>query len=238
MRKVVIAVLMLCGLAAGQGKEKVAVYMAGEEPNHAKGIHEVLGSQLANAISRSDRYDAIDRTMDIVNLLSKEMDYQRSGSVSDEQIKAVGRQFGVDYLCIAKIVPFMETYNLDVRLVDVETARLVYSVVESSLLRNSNDGYNLARSVAARLAGGEKAERAVANRELGKKAVFATAICLDAAGAGVFAYGIYKDIAASDRIKEGGASKSEINGLQTARNVCYIVGGALILGGISIHIFF
>jgi len=237
MKKVVIAVLLLCGLALGQGKEKVAVYMAGEEPRHAKGIHEVLGSQLANAISRSEKYDAIDRTTDIVDLLSKEMDYQRSGSVSDEQIKAMGRQFGVDYLCIAKIVPFMETYNLDVRLVDVETARLKYSVVESSLLRNSSDGYNLAKSVAARLVGGEKAERAVANRELRKKAVSATAVCFEAAGVGMFVYGVTRDIAANSRVLDKG-SKEEIEELRNARNISYIIGGALLLGGISIHIFF
>lgn len=234
MKRVVIGVLLFCGLAVGQGKDKVAVYMAGAEPSHARGIHEVLGSQLANAISRSSRYDAIDRTADIVGMLSKEMDYQRSGNVSEEQIKAVGRQFGVDYLCIAKIVPFMDTYNLDVRLVDVESARLKYSVVESSHLRNSNDGYELARNVAKRLVGGESAEK---GWEMRKKVTLATAVTLDVAGVGVLAYGLYKDRVAADRIKEK-AGREEINSLQSARDVCYVVGGLLLVGGISIHIFF
>jgi len=230
----VTSVFFLFGLAAGQGKEKVAVYMAGEEPSHAKGIHEVLGSQLANAISRSAKYDAIDRTADIVGTLSKEMDYQRSGAVSEEQIKAFGRQFGVDYLCIAKIVPFMETYNLDVRLVDVETARLKYSVVESSRLQSSGDGYNLARSVAARLVGGEATEGWM---RLRNRAKLATAVSLDAVGVGVLAYGIYKNSVADSQSKEGG-SKNEVENALKARNICYIAGSVFIVGGISIHIFF
>jgi hypothetical protein len=33
-------------------------------------------------------------------------------------------------------------------------------------------------------------------------------------------------------------TKEEIEELRNARNICYILGGALLLGGVSIHIFF
>ncbi len=47
---------------AEQGKQAVAVYMAGQEPTAAKGVHTIMGGELARVLSESDRYTAVDRT--------------------------------------------------------------------------------------------------------------------------------------------------------------------------------
>jgi len=70
-----------------------------------------------------------------------------------------------------------------------------------------------------------------------KKALsLGTAIGLDLAGAGLAAYGVYQDGEAKKKLDEYKYSDAE-KSMQN-RNIGYIVGGALLLTGISFHIFF
>jgi len=123
MKKGLILFLAFCCFAAAQDKQKVAVYMAGEESKEIQGMHKIIGAELAKAIGKSGRFSAIDRTNQILAQLGKEHTFQRSGAVDDRQIKALGKQFGIDYLCIAEITTVKGgAYYMDVRLVDVATA--------------------------------------------------------------------------------------------------------------------
>ncbi|MCL2219277.1 MAG: OmpA family protein, partial [Chitinispirillia bacterium] len=71
-------------IAAEQGKQAVAIYMAGDEPTGAQGVHNIMGGELARVINGSDRYLAVDRTEVILDQLAKEHTYQRSGAVDDD----------------------------------------------------------------------------------------------------------------------------------------------------------
>jgi hypothetical protein len=128
MKKITALLILFCVVAviAQGGKQNVAVYMAGKEPVGAKGAHKILGSELAKAITNSDTYSAVDRTDAVLKQIEKEHQYQRSGAVSDEQIKALGKQLGVSYLCIAEISEVKGgAYFLEARLVDVEKATVL-----------------------------------------------------------------------------------------------------------------
>jgi hypothetical protein len=74
------------------------------------------------------------------------------------------------------------------------------------------------------------------------KPSFLTGLALDVVGAGLLAYGVYQngdvktyvnDGVYEDREKYENAKKSAAN-----RNIGYIIGGAFLLAGISVHIFF
>jgi hypothetical protein len=133
---------------SGADRQKVAVYMAGGEPQDILGVHKVLGGELAKAISGSGRYTAVDRTSAILEQLSKEHGYQRSGAVNEKQIKALGRQFGVQYLCIVEISAIKGgSYYLDVRLVDVESAEIMKSATANSYLRDAHDMVSAAQGI-------------------------------------------------------------------------------------------
>ncbi len=118
------------------GKQIVAVYMAGQEPHGAKGVHNIIGGELARVMSESEKYTAVDRTEAILQQLDKEHVYQRSGAVDDNQIKAIGHQLGVEYLCISNINAVGRKYYLDTRLVDVVTAEIQRSVTATSTLKD------------------------------------------------------------------------------------------------------
>jgi len=224
----------LTELAAEQGKQAVAIYMAGDEPKGAQGVHKIMGGELARVISGSESYLAVDRTEIILEQLVKEHTYQRSGAVDDDQIKALGQQLGVQYLCISDINPVGKRYYLDTRLVDVVSAEIMRSVTETSALKDAEDMSRIARSIALELIEPEATRNA---RLLRKKIFRYTAIGLDILGAGMLTYGYYEETNVAKYVDEY-AKEPEAESAATRRNIAYIVGGALLASGITIHIFF
>ncbi|MDR1341092.1 MAG: hypothetical protein LBK58_13710, partial [Prevotellaceae bacterium] len=103
MKKILVLFLCLCAIAAqGQsGKPakkteapkqlKVAVYVTSEDTIKFGGF---AGDYLVDAIVRSGKYTAVERTYDFLKELDSEHEYQRTGSVDDEQISKLGKQFG------------------------------------------------------------------------------------------------------------------------------------------------
>jgi len=168
MKKILTILLALCSMAIAQeqrAKPTVAVYMAGQEPRGALGVHKVMGGELVKALSRSEKYTAVNRTDAILSLLDKEHVYQRSGAVNDAQIKTLGQQLGVQYLCIVEISDLKGgTFYIEVQLVDVVTAEAVASATASSDLRTNNDMMIAAQYVARDLVGGGKGGAAQSKR--------------------------------------------------------------------------
>jgi outer membrane protein OmpA-like peptidoglycan-associated protein len=223
-------------LALEQGKMAVAIYMAGEEPTEARGVHNILGGELARILSESDSYLAVDRTEAILEQLAREHIYQRSGAVDDDQIKALGQQLGVQYLCISNISAVGRGFYLDTRLVDVVTAEIVRSVTATSRLNNANEMTRIARNIALELL---EAERTREQRARRKKIFRYTAIGLDILGAGALVYGYYENNNVVNQVndKESGDG-DEAGRAATRRNAAYIAGGALLATGVSFHILF
>jgi len=223
------------------GKQTVAVYMAGEEPAGAQGVHKILGGELARTISTSEKYSAVDRTDAILLQLSREHTFQRSGAVSDEQIKSLGQQFGVSYLCISDITAVTGgSYYLDVRLVDVVTAEIIRSVTRDSYLRNADEMRRVAQDLAFQLIENERAremlQQAQRQQQRKKNTLLLSAIGLDILGAGLIAYGIVENGNVANLISEKKFTASEK--AETRRNAAIAVGSVILAAGITIHIFF
>jgi hypothetical protein len=238
---VLIIALSLYNLAAAQDRQTIAVYMAGDEPQGAMGVHKVMGGELARTISQSAKYSAVDRTDAIIRQLSSEHQFQRSGAVSDEQIKNLGKQFGVQYLCIADIsLVGGRSYYLDVRLVDVVTAEIQRTITAGSSLKNVNEMMQVAQKIAFELIETEKVKEQLqqkeTKREQTKKTAFYTAIGFDVLGAGLLAYGVYENINVKKHVDNKRFPEAERS--ENIRNTVFIVGGAFVLAGISIHILF
>jgi hypothetical protein len=117
---------------------KVAVFMKGTEPRDLKGAYSVLSSRLIAALADSKAYTAVDRTEDVKEILEKEIVYQQSGAVADDDIRKAGIQLGVQYVCIAMVSEVMGSYLFEARLVDVETAEVVKLASKQSAVRNAD----------------------------------------------------------------------------------------------------
>jgi formylglycine-generating enzyme required for sulfatase activity len=133
---------------SGKSKERVAVYIAGIDEGNT---NKVLGAKLVSSITKSHKYVAMERTDAFLKQLNEEHNYERSGSVDDNQIASLGKQFGVQYVCVAKVI---ETYGekfLSSRLINVETAGVIATANDALTHSNLNSLITITQNVAQKL---------------------------------------------------------------------------------------
>jgi len=125
--------IMLLSAAAFAGDlPRIAVYVTGDVPDNEK---KAFGTRMLIALIQSGRYKGIERTDAFLSKIEEEHAKQRSGAIDDSQISALGRQFGVQYVCVADITPAFGTYQVSARIINVETAEIVYIGGSHSSLR-------------------------------------------------------------------------------------------------------
>jgi hypothetical protein len=132
MKKLIIILLSVVALTAFAQQKKVAVYVTGEQ----SGISKVLGDQLVAAFAKSGKYIAIERTASFLAELGKEQNYQRTGAVDDNELSRLGKQFGVQLVCVADVSDVFGEKYVSARLIDVESAEVINTSNASSKLEN------------------------------------------------------------------------------------------------------
>jgi hypothetical protein len=155
-KTLIVLISTLCVNCAFGQQQKVAVYVTGAE---GEGINEFMGAYLVDAIVKSSDYQAVERTADFIKELNKEQDYQRTGAVNDNQISALGRQFGVQLVCVAKIGKIENRQFVSARLIDVETATVKNST--KPVMFTSYDVDKACATVAISLIGNKQIDRPV-----------------------------------------------------------------------------
>lgn len=146
-QKLLVLLLLAASIVLNAQQKKVAVYVTGEN----EGISKVLGSKLVAAIARSDEYTAIERTAAFLAELSKEQNYQRTGAVDDREISRLGKQFGVQLICVASVTEAFGGQYVSARLIDVETAQVDRSAGSDGSIQSLNDLMDVAERLASDL---------------------------------------------------------------------------------------
>lgn len=126
MKKVftMVCLMLVTVLAMAQNIKKVAILeVVDRESKLSYSQKLMLRSNMAQAITNTQGYEAYDRT-DMDAILS-EQNFQRTGLVSDDQIKQLGIMTGAQFVLIVEAVE-VESLNLYVtaKLLDVETSRI------------------------------------------------------------------------------------------------------------------
>lgn len=147
MKKLLFILLSAISLTAFAQQKKVAVYVMGED----EGVNKVLGSKLVSAIARSEEYSAIERTTAFLAELSKEQTYQRTGAVDDDEISRLGKQFGVQYVCVAAVIEAFDEKYLSARLINVESAQVERSASSSGAILSMESLVSAANTVSENL---------------------------------------------------------------------------------------
>lgn len=99
------------------------------------GMKLLFRSKLGEAFSSINNYKVSDR-MDLGSIF-KEQEFQRTGMVSDEDIKRIGEFTGAQYVVISELVALGEDkIMLSAQILDVETAKIVAS--DSFIASNAN----------------------------------------------------------------------------------------------------
>ena len=133
MKKLLILLLSALSLTVYAQQKKVAVYVTGNDP-----INNILGNRLVDGIAKSGKYIAIERTASFLTELSKEHNYQRTGFVDDSEISRLGKQFGVQYVCVATVFNIWNEKYISTRLIDVETAEVTSTSSSNGSIVNTS----------------------------------------------------------------------------------------------------
>ena len=115
-------------MAMAQETKKVGVLpTVNRKGNVNEGVCLILQSQLAYAVTQKPGYEGYDR-VDMGKIID-ELDFQRTGLVSDDQIKELGKLNGVDYLLIAEVANYdINHVVITAKILNAETARLESTV--------------------------------------------------------------------------------------------------------------
>jgi hypothetical protein len=123
MKRMLILMLAVMSASAifGQDKKKVAVYTVEDSK---QGVVEFVGAFVTNAIERRGIYTAIGHTALFLKELSKEQEFQHSGTVNDEQISVVAKNMDTHYVCMINVATdgAKKEHFISSRLIDVKTA--------------------------------------------------------------------------------------------------------------------
>jgi hypothetical protein len=126
MKKIFFSMLVFYILAFTQGcassNGRVGVYVTGDIDQKE---NKVLNSRILEIFVNSGKYEAVERSDAFLAEIDKEQKKQRSGAVDDRQISELGKQFGVQFVCVADVVEVYDVKHISARLIDVETAVIV-----------------------------------------------------------------------------------------------------------------
>jgi len=157
----VLMIVLICAAVAfsqntdAQTKEKIAVYVTGNVRVDEK---KALGTKILVELINSGRYRAVERSDDFVKELDREQSKQMSGAVDDNQITTIGKQFGVQVICVADLTPAFGSYQISARLIDVESAEII-AIAEATNSLESIDELTVASKEVVRVILGGKSKK-------------------------------------------------------------------------------
>ncbi len=113
---------LLSFVAFGQQKQTIALL----EPRLGDGSTAVTSmekamvrGELRKAIVKFDGFDALTRAD--IDQMMKEQNFQRTGMVSEAQIKKLGEMSGADYICISTLTKYNTEFYLEAYLIHLES---------------------------------------------------------------------------------------------------------------------
>ena len=120
-----IIICSLTSLYAQDDIRRVAILETVDKENKINyGMELMLRSNISSAITNTAGYEGYDR-VDLASIKG-EQDFQRTGMVSDADIKQIGVMTGAQYILVAEAAMADNTHMIVVaKIIDVETARLI-----------------------------------------------------------------------------------------------------------------
>lgn len=89
----------------------------------SNGVKLMIRSRLSSAITNTPGYEGYDR-VDIASIMN-EQEFQRTGLVSDSQIKRLGEMTGADYILASEVAPFDNDHVvITAKILNIESAKL------------------------------------------------------------------------------------------------------------------
>ena len=141
MKKILLftALIMFSALAMAQNAKKVAILETVDKENKVEyGVELQLRGYLTDAINRTPGYEGYDR-VNMAQIIG-EHNFQRTGYVSDAQIKKLGEMTGASSIIVAEAAMYgSDRIIIIAKIIDVETAR-IENTARPKVASTSDDG--------------------------------------------------------------------------------------------------
>jgi len=112
--KITLAIGILCLFAFAQANPKAAVYIMGNPEGR-----DALRMAVNNFLIKSQKYQMI--AVDALDVVAKEQNRQKSGSVTDSDIALLGRDAGAQYVCVVERAELDGISYVATRIVSVQS---------------------------------------------------------------------------------------------------------------------
>jgi hypothetical protein len=142
--------------AIAQEKPKIAVYVASDELKDNE--KRMLATKILAPFVQSGHFKAIERSEAFTSGIARERQKQRDGSVDDSQISRLGKESGVQFVCVADFIDAFGIYNVSARLIDTETAEIIGMGVAE--MKNMGEIGKAADEIYEQIRGGSSARKA------------------------------------------------------------------------------
>jgi len=179
-------------------------------------------------------------------------DKKEAEDLAESYAVDIGRAIGVEYVSVGRVAKFAEKLSLTIELYETASGKLL-----GSILTYGTGLVDLMETIKAespalfgKIKKSASIETGIKNEVSPSRLPIWVAVGLDVLAAGAIGFGIYQDSRVGshkesyDEIPQGSpqsdfdSAYKKVENSQNMRNASYIAGGVLLLGGISIHIFF
>ncbi len=156
----ITALMMLSAIAMAQNTKKVAILETVDKENKvAYGVKLQLRSSLTYAISSTPGYEGYDR-VDMSSIMG-EHNFQRTGYVSDAQIKKLGEMTGASSILVAEAAIYDASHIIvTAKILNVETASVENSAPPQIAGTDPEAMQNACNQLAAKLLGNSSSSMA------------------------------------------------------------------------------
>jgi len=120
---------------SARGKPKIAVYVFGAD---IMALNRAMATQLITALVKIGRYQAAENYKDFFNFAAKEQ-MGNAALVNSKWAEKLGRQFGLDYVCLAEITVASGERQVAAHVYDVKTGELTASAAGVVPLKKQTD---------------------------------------------------------------------------------------------------
>lgn len=145
-----LLILLLCTISYSQNKSSIAVLEL-----EAGGISayeaQVLSNRLRTELFKTDRFTVLER--DKMDEILIEQGFQLSGCTTNDCVMEAGKLIGVENMVAGNIAKIDNFFTIDIRLIDVETGKVVKTATEDCECTLKDVITNSMRNVARTMAG-------------------------------------------------------------------------------------
>lgn len=127
--------LFISGMLSAQVRRVAILEVVDKENKVSYANKLILRANLSKAITNTAGYEAYDRTD--IDAIMGEQNFQRTGMVSNDQIKRLGEMTGANYILVTEAVILdSRSMFITAKLLDVETARTI--MTDNVMMGNSS----------------------------------------------------------------------------------------------------